>query len=92
LTGLILTAVAAAGKLASAIGLRGEADRLIVGIGMLPRVEVALIVASIGKSLDVLDDALYSVIIMVVLLTVLMTPPLLKWAIERRTERPGITN
>jgi len=36
-----------------------------------------------GKSLGVLDDALFSVIIMVVLLTVLITPPLLKWAIER---------
>ncbi len=84
LTGLVLTAVAVAGKLASSLGVRGKADRLIVGIGMLPRVEVALIVASMGKSLGVLDDALYSVIIIVVLLTVLMTPPLLKWSIERK--------
>ncbi len=84
LTGLVLTAVAVAGKLASSLGVRGKADRLIVGIGMLPRVEVALIVASMGRSLGVLDDALYSVIIIVVLLTVLMTPPLLKWSIERK--------
>ena len=84
LTGLVLTAVAVAGKLASSLGVRGKADRLIVGIGMLPRVEVALIVASMGKSLGVLDDALYSVIIIVVLFTVLMTPPLLKWSIERK--------
>ena len=84
LTGLVLTAVAVAGKLTSSLGVRGRADRLIVGIGMLPRVEVALIVASIGKSLGVLDDALYSVIIIVVLLTVMMTPPLLKWSIERK--------
>ena len=84
LTGLVLTAVAVAGKLTSSLGVRGRADRLIVGIGMLPRVEVALIVASMGKSLGVLDDALYSVIIIVVLLTVIMTPPLLKWSIERK--------
>ena len=84
LTGLVLTAVAVAGKLAASLGVRGKADRLIVGIGMLPRVEVALIVASMGKSLGVLDDALYSVMIIVVLLTVLMTPPLLKWSIERK--------
>jgi len=84
LTGLVLTAVAVAGKLASSLGVTGKADRLIVGIGMLPRVEVALIVASMGKSLGVLDDALYAVIIIVVLLTVLMTPPLLKWSIERK--------
>jgi Kef-type K+ transport system membrane component KefB len=83
LSGLVITAVAVAGKLASSLGVRGGANRLIVGAGMLPRVEVALIVASMGKSLGVLDDALFSVIIMVVLLTVLITPPLLKWAIER---------
>ena len=84
LSGLLLTAAASAGKLASSLCVRGESDRLIVGIGMLPRVEVALIVASMGKSLGVLNDALYSVIIMVVVLTVIMTPPALKWAMERK--------
>jgi Kef-type K+ transport system membrane component KefB len=84
LMGLLLTAVAVAGKLAASLGVMGGTDRLIVGIGMLPRVEVALIVASIGKSLGVLDNAVYSVIILVVSLTVLITPPLLKWSIERK--------
>ena len=90
LMGLLLTAVAVAGKLAASLGVMGKTDRLIVGIGMLPRVEVALIVASMGKSLGVLDNALYSVIIIVVSLTVLITPPLLKWSIERkRNKAPG---
>ncbi|MGC9965879.1 MAG: cation:proton antiporter [Syntrophobacteraceae bacterium] len=90
LMGLLLTAVAVAGKLAASLGVMGGADRLIVGIGMLPRVEVALIVASMGKSLGVLDNALYSVIIIVVSLTVLITPPLLKWSIERKLNKaPG---
>jgi Kef-type K+ transport system membrane component KefB len=84
LMGLLLTAVAVVGKLAASLGVMGGVNRLIVGIGMLPRVEVALIVASMGKSLGVLDDALYSVIILVVALTVLMTPPLLKWSIDRK--------
>ena len=91
LMGLLLTAAAVAGKLAASLGVMGGTDRLIVGIGMLPRVEVALIVASMGKSLGILNDALYSVIIIVVSLTVLMTPPLLKWSIERKrnkTPRP----
>jgi len=89
MAGLLLAAAAVAGKLASSIGVPGGADKLIIGIGMLPRVEVALIVASMGRSLGVLDDSLYSVIIVVVLLTVLMTPALLKWAIEKK-ERSGI--
>jgi Kef-type K+ transport system membrane component KefB len=86
LIGLLLTVAASAGKLASPLGVRGQADRLIVGIGMLPRVEVPLIVASMGKSLGVLNSALYSVIIMVVVLTVVITPPLLKWAMERNPQ------
>ncbi len=86
LIGLLLTAAASAGKLAAAWGVRGEADRLIVGIGMLPRVEVPLIVASMGKSLGVISASLYSVIIMVVVLTVAMTPPLLKWSMERKPQ------
>jgi Kef-type K+ transport system membrane component KefB len=87
LMGLLLTTVAVAGKLAASLGVMGGADRLIVGIGMLPRVEVALIVASIGKSLGVLDGGLYSVLIIVVSLTVLITPPLLKWSIERKRNK-----
>ena len=47
---------------------------------------MALIVAGMGKSLGILDDAFYSVIIIVVLITILITPPLLKWSIER--DRP----
>ena len=81
--GLVLTGTAAAGKLACSLGARSGASRLTVGIGMLPRVEVPLIVASMGKSLGVLNDAHYSVIIMVVVLTVVMTPPLLKWSLGR---------
>jgi Kef-type K+ transport system membrane component KefB len=84
LVGLLLTASACAGKIASSIGAWGACDRLIVGFGMLPRVEVPLIVASMGKALGVINEALYSVIIMAVALTVVMTPGLLKWSMERK--------
>ncbi|MDR3567044.1 MAG: cation:proton antiporter [Syntrophobacteraceae bacterium] len=84
--GLLLTGAASAGKLASSLGAPRDSDRLTVGIGMLPRVEVPLIVASMGKALGVLNDDLYSVIVMVVVLTVVLTPPLLKWSLERKVE------
>jgi Kef-type K+ transport system membrane component KefB len=84
LLGLALTAVAVLGKLLASLAVRRSRDRLIVGIGMIPRVEVTLIVANIGLGMGVLNRNLFSVLILVVLLTVLLTPPLLKWAIERR--------
>ena len=84
LMGLALTGVAVFGKMASSLAVRRGVDRLIVGIGMIPQVEVALIVGNIGLAMGVLNRDLFSAVILVVLFTVLLTPPLLKWAIERR--------
>jgi Kef-type K+ transport system membrane component KefB len=55
---------------------------------MLPRGEVGLIFASIGKSLGVISDALFSAVVLMVIVTTLITPPLLKLAL-RRGARPG---
>lgn len=84
LAGLLLTAVAVAGKIAASLPLKKGADKLIVGVGLVPRGEVGLIFASIGRSLGVLDAGLFSVIIIVVLLTTLLSPPMLTWAVRRR--------
>ncbi len=87
LTGLVLTLAAILGKLAASLWLGPGEDKFIVGFGLNPRGEVGLIFASIGKAIGVLDSNFFSAIIVVVLLTTLMTPPLLKWAIERRERR-----
>ncbi len=63
------------GALISGYSLR---DSLRVGIGMMPRAEVALIMASIGTSAGVVGQSLLSMTVMVVLLTSLVTPPLVK--------------
>lgn len=73
-----LTVVAIAGKLASCLGVRtGRADRLSIGIGMIPRGEVGLIFASIGLASEILDADLYAALVLVVLVTTIVTPPLL---------------
>ncbi len=80
----VLTVVAVFGKLASAFGALGTpADKLLVGLGMIPRGEVGLIFAAIGLSRGVLDDDLYGAVLIVVLVTTLMTPPLLRWRLAR---------
>jgi Kef-type K+ transport system membrane component KefB len=83
---LLLTVVAIVGKLLSGIFIKGM-DKKIIGIGMVPRGEVGLIFASIGKSLGVLDSALFSAIIILVILTTFITPPALKWAFGRYDKR-----
>jgi Kef-type K+ transport system membrane component KefB len=54
---------------------------------MLPRGEVGLIFAAIGKSLDVIDDALFSAVVLMVILTTLLAPPLLKRSLQNEADR-----
>ncbi|HJQ97042.1 MAG TPA: cation:proton antiporter [Candidatus Polarisedimenticolaceae bacterium] len=84
-----LTLAAIVGKQACSLGVAGGADRLSVGIGMIPRGEVGLIFASMGLALSVrgeplVDAAIYSAIVIMVIVTTLVTPPALKWSLARR--------
>jgi Kef-type K+ transport system membrane component KefB len=78
-TGLLLTVVAILGKLMSGWGCAKGTDRVAVGIGMMPRGEVGLIFAGIGRSIGVVNDALFSAVVIVVMVTTLLAPPLLRW-------------
>ena len=76
-----VTALAAATKFAAAwVGARGlgRPDSLIVGVGMVPRGEVGIIVASIAVTEGVIDDDLFAVIVGMSILTTLLVPPLLR--------------
>jgi Kef-type K+ transport system membrane component KefB len=79
-----LTAAAIIGKQVCAYGAIGKGlNRASIGVGMIPRGEVGLIFASIGRNLNVVDDATFSAIVIMVIVTTLITPPLLKIAIAR---------
>ncbi len=73
-----LTVAAVVGKLLSGVGATKKDDRLLIGIGMLPRGEVGLVFASIGRTLGVLSDDLFSAIILMVIVTTFIAPPWLK--------------
>ncbi len=77
-----LTAAAAVGKILCGL-VAGKIDRLSVGLGMVPRGEVGLIFASVGKGLGVIDDALFSAVVIMVMVTTMMTPIALKWSLGR---------
>lgn len=81
---LALTAAAFIGKQVCGLGVVEKGlDRLSVGVGMVPRGEVGLIFASIGKGLGVVDDAIFSAVVIMVIVTTLVTPPLLKFTLAR---------
>ena len=87
--GLLLAAVI--GKVAAGYFAGKSANRLAVGFGMMPRGEVGLIFAAIGKTLGVIDDFLFSAIVLMVITTTLITPPLLKAAMQHGDSGTGQT-
>lgn len=93
-----LTVVAIIGKLVCSWGvLEPGLNKRVVGLGMIPRGEVGLIFAGVGRELRtpdgiaVIDEATFSAIVVMVMITTMITPPLLKWSLGRTsdTSSPG---
>ncbi|MDO8649402.1 MAG: cation:proton antiporter [Candidatus Peregrinibacteria bacterium] len=82
LVALGITVIAFLGKIVAGI-VAGKVRKSLVGWGMVPRGEVGLIFATIGRGLGVVNDELFSVIIIVVILTTLLTPPILAYQLKR---------
>ena len=59
-------------------------ESFAVGIGMTPRLEVALIIALYGLSSGIIHEYVFSVIVLMGVLTALVTPPLLRMALKKR--------
>jgi len=78
LAGLLLTIVAIIGKVAAGWGCPPTMNRLAVGFGMMPRGEVGLIFAGIGKGIGVVDEGLFSAIVLLVMVTTVLAPILLR--------------
>ena len=94
-----LTAAAVAGKQVCSLAvLERGVNRLAVGLGMIPRGEVGLIFAGIGATLTlpgaggapapVIGPATFGAVVIMVIVTTLVTPPALKWSLQRTPAEP----
>lgn len=87
----VMTVIAVVGKVAAGWAVRGRrADRLLIGIGMIPRGEVGLIFASIGLANAVLDEEQYGALLIVILVSTVITPPMLRWRVGRAPAEPDV--
>ena len=77
------TVAAIVGKMVSGLVAGPGADPKVVGIGMVPRGEVGLIFANVGKSLGVVNEQMFAAIVVMVIVTTVVTPILLPWALRR---------
>lgn len=83
LIALGVTVVAIFGKLLAGLGA-GKANKWLIGVGMIPRGEVGLIFASIGRQLGVISEEIFSVAVVMVILTTLITPPILAYMLKKQ--------
>jgi Kef-type K+ transport system membrane component KefB len=92
----VLTLAAIVGKQVCSLAvIERQINRLAIGLGMIPRGEVGLIFAGIGATLTlpnaqgvsepVVGAATFGAVVIMVIITTLVTPPLLKWSLDRAT-------
>ena len=79
-----VTAAAVIGKLVAGFAAGKDKNPWLVGWGMVPRGEVGLIFAMVGKKLGVMSEEMFSVIVIMVILTTLLTPPILTLLLRRQ--------
>jgi len=87
LVALAITVVAFVGKYVTGFVVGKNLNKNIIGFGMVPRGEVGLIFATMGMSLGVLSDELFSVIVAMVILTTIFTPPILAYFLKKESAK-----
>ncbi|MDK2917542.1 MAG: hypothetical protein PWQ37_275 [Candidatus Petromonas sp.] len=85
--GILLAFLAALGKvigcgLGAGISGFNKREALQVGVGMIPRAEVAIIITNLGIKIGVITHKEMAAVILMVLITTIMTPSLLKLTFE----------
>lgn len=81
-TGLTLAAIV--GKQVCGFTVKKVYNRLLIGLAMIPRGEVGLIFASVGKVLGVISEAVFSAIVIMVIVTTLVAPLALKFSLREK--------
>jgi len=62
----------------------GKRSASIVGLGMIPRGEVGIIIATIGLGMGVVSEGIFAGVIFMSLATTIVAPPLLNWAFKKK--------
>jgi Kef-type K+ transport system membrane component KefB len=71
------------GGLGARLGGLPKWEAVAVGVGLNARGAMELVIASIGLSVGVLNEATYAMVVLIAVFTTVMTAPLLRWCIGR---------
>ncbi|MFP4654543.1 MAG: cation:proton antiporter [Methanohalobium sp.] len=61
-----------------------SSDSLIFGIGVMPRAGIELVVITIGRNRGIIGNEIYSAIVLMVIVSIIVSPMLLKFAINTK--------
>jgi Kef-type K+ transport system membrane component KefB len=82
----VLFGVAVLGKLAAGFVIRESRFRqAAIGLAMVPRGEVGLIFAELGRASGIFNAEVYAAMVLVIALTTLLPPFVMKWLYARRS-------
>lgn len=82
---VILIPIAIVGKFVSGFSVwKKEISKAVVGVGMIPRGEVALVCAQVGLSASILTQRTFSALVVTIIVTALVTPPILRLVIKKQ--------
>jgi Kef-type K+ transport system membrane component KefB len=85
---LLLLGAAIIGKFAGALVVRENwASRVLLGASMVPRGEVGLIFAELGRLSGIFNREVHAAMIIVIVLTTLLPPFFMKWFYRRYSDR-----
>ena len=80
---ICLFIVAVLGKLGGALLIQEPwRDRLIIGLAMIPRGEVGLIFAELGRVSEIFSNEIYAGMVIVIALTTVFPPLIIKWVYQ----------
>ncbi len=81
---LVLLAVAIVGKMMGSFLIRENlASRLMIGMSMVPRGEVGLIFAELGRFSGIFNNEIHAGMVIVIVLTTIIPPFTIKWFYKR---------
>ncbi|WP_076409032.1 cation:proton antiporter [Shewanella sp. UCD-KL12] len=80
-----LSLLAIISKLAAGwVAGEGWQNKLVVGSAMVPRGEVGLVFAELGRKMEIIDSKLFTELVVIIAITTLVGPLLLKWSLKNK--------
>lgn len=65
-------------------------ESLIFGIGVMPRAGIELVILTTGRRLGIINQEIFSVMVLMVVISIFISPLLLKYVIQKKRQNQGI--